>query len=69
MPINMNELFSKLNNFKIKFTKKPSPVEISNMDIFFTTTGEDKYYSDVLDISVDHEAEQVLILLGEKEEK
>lgn len=33
--MNMNELFGKLTNFKIKFKKDPSPVQIANMPIRF----------------------------------
>ncbi len=32
---NLNELFNRLTNFKIKFTEKPSPVQVSNADLFF----------------------------------
>lgn len=35
MSININELFSKLTNFKIKFKMDPSPVQIANMSIRF----------------------------------
>ena len=35
MDLNLNMLFDKLANFKIKFTEKPSPTEISNKDLVF----------------------------------
>ena len=35
MEFNLNMLFDKLANFKMKFTEKPSPVEISNKSLIF----------------------------------
>ena len=35
MELNLNSFFTKLTNFKIKFTEKPSPIEISNKDLVF----------------------------------
>ncbi len=35
MELNLNMLFDKLTNFKIRFTEKPSPKEISNKDLVF----------------------------------
>ncbi len=35
MELNLNMLFDKLTNFKIKFTKKPSPTQVSNADLYF----------------------------------
>ncbi len=38
--MNLNTLFDKLTNFKIKFTKDPSPIEVSNMDLVFIMAGD-----------------------------
>ena len=33
--MNLNTLFDRLTNFKIKFTENPSPVEVSNLPLIF----------------------------------
>ena len=33
--MNLNTLFDKLTNFKIKFTENPSPVQVSNKKLTF----------------------------------
>lgn len=33
--MNLNMLFDKMTNFKIKFIENPSPVKISNKDLIF----------------------------------
>ena len=38
--MNMNDLFDKLTNFKIKHTKNPTPTEISNMRISISARGQ-----------------------------
>lgn len=40
MELNLNMLFDKLTNFKIKFTEKPSPTQVSNADLYFFFKGE-----------------------------
>ena len=35
MELNLNSLFTILTNFKIKFTEKPSLIEVSNKDLVF----------------------------------
>ena len=35
LEMNLNELSDKITNFKIKFTEKPSPIQISNMNLLF----------------------------------
>lgn len=34
-PINLNTLFTRLTNFKTKFTENPTPIQVSNADLFF----------------------------------
>ena len=43
--MNLNMLFSKLTNFKIRFTKDPSPLEVSNKEIVFVIEGNSRLYN------------------------
>ena len=69
MALNMNELFDKFTNFKIKHTTNPTPTEIGNTDMLFTTTGDDQYYRNVLRISHNEESDQVIVLFGNIDEE
>ena len=65
--MNLNDLSNKLTNFKIKFTEKPSPTEISNMDLVFhaVSYAEESYFREYefKDIVFNSEDDTVEIIL------
>lgn len=42
--LNLNSLFTRLTNFKIKFTENPSPTQISNKDLVFRVDSKEEEY-------------------------
>jgi len=41
--MNMNELFNRLTNFKIRHIVDPSPIQVSNLPIRFIVKDDDFY--------------------------
>ncbi len=60
MKINMNTLFDKLTNFKIKFTENPSPIQIGNKGLVFVI-GDYQY--DIKDIKWNKDLDRIEIHL------
>ncbi len=60
--MNLNTLFDKLTNFKIRFTEKPSPLEVSNKEIVFVIEGNSRLY-DLKRIELNRDMDTVEILL------
>ncbi|MCK5609254.1 hypothetical protein KAR91_45690 [Candidatus Pacearchaeota archaeon] len=65
--INLNTLFDKLTNFKIKFKENPSPTQISNKDLVFHVVSEkeeeyDRVY-EFKDIIWDQDCDVIEIVL------
>lgn len=65
--MNLNTLFNKLTNFKIRFTKDPSPIEISNKEIIFVIGGNSRSY-DLKRIELNRDMDTVEITLEWKGE-
>lgn len=59
--MNINDLFTKLTNFKIKFTTNPSPIEVSNLPIRFIVLRLEGDLHKIVDISL-HKNEVVIAL-------
>ena len=60
MDINLNTLFTILTNFKIKFTKNPSPIQIGNKGLVFVV-GDYQY--DIKDIKWNKDLDRIEIRL------
>ena len=63
MDINLNALFTILTNFKIKFTKDPSPTEISNMNLYFFVGSNPVKFNTIM---WDEQTDSVVIEFEEK---
>ena len=58
MELNLNMLFDKLTNFKIKFTEKPSPTQVSNADLYFFVGGKRVEFNTIM---YDDQTDSVII--------
>jgi len=61
--MNMNDLFDRLTNFKIKHRENPTPTEVSNMNIVFESGF--MFGNDI--ISLDITNNQLIIVIGNSE--
>lgn len=60
--MNLNDLSNKITNFKIKFTKNPDPIQVSNMKLIFLDEGQDRLYS-FKDIRLNNDEDTVEVIL------
>ena len=59
--MNLNTFIDRLTNFKIKFSEKPSPIEISNKNLIFKTNTGTTY--EFTNIQFDEANDQNIIWL------